>query len=538
MVAFAALFLWAPLLDVEWFSSHETDAYVSRTVQFLAGLHDGSWYPRWAPDFYGGYGSPFFVFAAPLVYAIGAVLIASLGSVLAALKAVALLASLLAGLGMYALVRHETSREDAGLFAAAVYLAAPYRITDLSVRGALAEFFALGVLPVVIWAYRRSASEPDRFRAARFAALAALTHAALLLSHTLMGLWGTQLLVLIVLVSCVQAWRRNSLRNAALLVAALSFAFALSAVYTLPAIAERAEAHLETMTLGYYDAANNTLAWHELSRFGPFFFSPAVWCGLTLALLAMHLRRPFARSALVCFAAALGCMLMVSPLAKAFWSDPWLPFAAFIQFPWRLLGLGWVALAAGAGLVWAALFPSPGRATPLAAACAVALCVVVLPLTKLFGMPASSVLDSRTAIRGVVTRGTMLDEHLPRKVASAPAVAAPSLVHPAPRVQVHAWFSSAARHVVSVTVPAQTHVRLRLHDFPGWTLASSQGPGAVRYAPDPQGYAGLRFEGAGRYDCAIEFGPSRARAFALLVSALAIVALWPALHSIARKASR
>ena len=105
-----AIGLWVPLARLDWFSSHEMASYAIRTVEWAAELRAGALYPRWCPDFYAGYGSPFFVFHGPVVYGIAGLLHATLLDAFWSLKIVILLASILAGAGAYALVFGEIGR--------------------------------------------------------------------------------------------------------------------------------------------------------------------------------------------------------------------------------------------------------------------------------------------------------------------------------------------------------------------------------------------------------------------------------------------
>jgi uncharacterized membrane protein len=60
----AAPFLTRPGLP------HQTDAelHVYRAAELGHTLRAGAFYPRWAPDFYFGYGYPIFNYYAPLTY--------------------------------------------------------------------------------------------------------------------------------------------------------------------------------------------------------------------------------------------------------------------------------------------------------------------------------------------------------------------------------------------------------------------------------------------------------------------------------------
>ena len=40
------------------FTSHDGETHIGRLIQFHQALNDGQFPPRWAPDFFGGIGSP------------------------------------------------------------------------------------------------------------------------------------------------------------------------------------------------------------------------------------------------------------------------------------------------------------------------------------------------------------------------------------------------------------------------------------------------------------------------------------------------
>jgi uncharacterized membrane protein len=98
----------------------DAEIHVPRVAEFARILADGVLYPRWAPDFYLGYGYPLFNFYAPLAYYLAQpfYLFTSAAS---AVKALFLIGALLAGLGMYAFARPSLGR-TAGVVSAAAFL--------------------------------------------------------------------------------------------------------------------------------------------------------------------------------------------------------------------------------------------------------------------------------------------------------------------------------------------------------------------------------------------------------------------------------
>ena len=165
----------------------ETDAelHIFRLQELSYLVRGGELYPRWAPNFYHGYGYPIFNYYAPLTYYLGLVveLMPGLGPV-EGVKAVFVLGLLLAALGMYGFVRDNWGR-PAGYVAAAAFIYAPYvQFIDPHARGVLAESFSLGAFPLALWSLDRL-----RRRPAPWIWIAAiLAVAAVILSHNLMAL--------------------------------------------------------------------------------------------------------------------------------------------------------------------------------------------------------------------------------------------------------------------------------------------------------------------------------------------------------------
>src|SRR3954469_16119902 len=179
LVVAVAVGLWVPMARMEWFLGDEKESYIWRTVEWATELKAGVLYPRWCPDFYGGYGSPLFVFYGPVIYGAAGLLTATFFSAFWALKLVMLCCSLIAGLATYALVFGETRQRDAALVGAIAYLASPYRIGDLYSRGDLGEFACLAVLPLVIAVYRAAGREALPRRARHLTIVASVLHALL-----------------------------------------------------------------------------------------------------------------------------------------------------------------------------------------------------------------------------------------------------------------------------------------------------------------------------------------------------------------------
>ena len=106
----------------------DTDAelHVFRTAEVYACWTEGVLYPRWAPDFYYGYGYPIFNYYSPLTYHLSSLPALLPGvDVVAGVKAAFVLGLALGGFGTYLLVR-DLLGPVAGVVSSAAFLFAPY----------------------------------------------------------------------------------------------------------------------------------------------------------------------------------------------------------------------------------------------------------------------------------------------------------------------------------------------------------------------------------------------------------------------------
>jgi hypothetical protein len=533
VTAAAAVALCAPLLDGQWFQSHERDAYVVRTVEWAASLERGQLYPRWCPDLYGGYGSPFFVFYAPLVYAVAGALAAFVTGPIVALKVVIAGASVLAGLGVYLLVHGETRRADAALVGALAYLAAPYRVCDLYVRGDLAEYTALALLPLALALYRAAALSLSPRRAAACAVGAGVCHALVVLSHTLLGLWGTGFIALVLLATAPALLRRRAGRRLLLLLGAFAAALAMSAVYTLPAFAYRGLVRVDQMTAGEYEPSDNWIRASALVEPGMYQVVPLLALAALLASVALVRDWRAARAPWAWLALAGGFIALTLPVASGLWGQRELAVIRYIQFPWRLLGLASLAAAVSAGMAFGRAVPSGRWWSGVGPALAAALVVLLgWPLARPSPLAAHTIIRDPESIRSRMLSTTGVDEYLPRSVPAPPAVPQAALVREAQRVQVRDH-SAAGEHVLEAEAAAAGAViALALHDFPGWRLETQAGPAPAALAARA-GLLEARLPVAGSYRLRLAFAATPLVRVAQAISLLALLLL-PALRRLAR----
>ena len=342
----AAPFLTRPGLP------HGTDAelHVYRAAELGHTLRAGSLYPRWAPDLYFGYGYPIFDYYAPLTYYLAHLFDLLPGmDVVGGVKAVFVLGLIVASIGTYLLARELFGRV-AGVVAAACFTFSPYVVfIDPHARGDLAEHFAVCLLPLAFYAFRRLMSGMGG-RAAFLGSV--LTLAALVFSHNLIGLVAGGLLLAYCVWECLFGTGRGRAGWGA---AAFVLAAGLIAFFWLPALLERNLVKLDVVGPGHFDFHEHFLSLGELlapsRQFDLGAVAPRYRYNLGLAQWVLALpaigaliyrairppTRPHSHPLLLFFIlATLGLTFFMLPASTPIWEL--IPWMAYLQFPWRLLG--------------------------------------------------------------------------------------------------------------------------------------------------------------------------------------------------------
>ena len=366
-----SLFALLPLAGPDYFfDAHDAPHTVFFLTEFDAALRDGVWYPGWATDQALGYGYPTFVLIPPLAYyaAEGFHLLGA--TKVAAVKWTWALATMGAGLAMYAFARRILGRQR-GLLAAVVYVYVPYHLVDIYVRAALAEYSAFVWMPLALLAFHRLVEHVTPRRLG----LAGLAYGALWLTHNLTGLVFTPLLaayILFRLLAGRASWVQRLARAGAAMGAAL-LGLGIAMALILPNLPERAYINQEQWVQPGYDYTQHFVyPFHLLSSlWGYAPGTPGVEGGMSFQLGAVPLilalvaivgafRRPARERAQAWFfaGATLLVLLLMLPLSAPVWEL--LPIAALIQFPWRLLALTAVTLSVLGGLA----IPAPAEAGP------------------------------------------------------------------------------------------------------------------------------------------------------------------------------
>lgn len=452
-----------------------------RIYQMHRCLSDGQLPCRWVPDLGNGYGYPLFNYYPPLPYYTGDLLHRLGFSYLLSTDLIAALGLVGAGLSMYLLTRRFWG-ELGGLVSAVAYVYAPYLALDIYMRGALAELWALAVLPALLW----SANELIESRRTRFVPIAALLGAVLLLSHNLVAVIAAPAIALWAAALLARQWR-DALRPALLLAGAAIWAVGLAAFFTLPVLFEGDLVQLDTLSRFPFSYSDHFASVRDLYLLRSADYSALLggsettplqigWFHWGLAAVAIPVavllaragrRTPALAIALLVASFAIGVFMSTSS-SKPIWDT--FDSLRFIQFPWRYLGLVSFAAAALAGASFALL---RGRAAWLQVALAAALVALFVASGRTFFHAeyrldvSDSDLFSGEYFQAY--RGSAITDYLPRDVEEVPSLA----TTPARVGEGSAHITSTSgSDWLKLEIDAQTPARIEasVFDFPNWRV--------------------------------------------------------------------
>ncbi|MEZ4767825.1 MAG: 6-pyruvoyl-tetrahydropterin synthase-related protein [Caldilineales bacterium] len=492
-------------------------------------------YPRLAMDLNFTYGTPLFQYYPPLVsYLMQPFHWIGLSWVQVA-KATAAMMLMLAAVGMYIYARWLFSDRRAALVSAAAYLLAPYLLTTIYDRGAVAEALAMAWLPWLFWATHHILATTNRL----WVWLASLFCALLVLSHTLTALFALPVMIVFL---ALLAWRERALGRLPAVLIALVLGLGLSTFYWLPAFLERDYAQISTRMLGgHYSTDNHLTPLKDLiqrslvaDHWGAMRFRLSLWQALLAgaAIAALALRRGPGRRVLLLLAAILLTTLFVQlDINRRLWHA--LPLVGFIQFPWRLLGIAGFCVALlvgslltlprlsgvggsvlGIALLLLMLYGSTARLAPVYAADYPVLADEEITLTGMFER-ARTVYTPFSDFLPVAVTVDPWDLPRPRPVTS-------TVLPPMPYVPTLAITQDGGDEL-EIAVHADQPFTLRLHRFyfPGWRVLVDGQPVPTA----PSGELGLVTADlpAGDYTVAARFGETPLRLFSDVISIVALL---------------
>ncbi len=349
VVILISLLTVLPLLASGYFPMHD-DLQVMRLFELEKCFSVGDIPCRWASDMAGGYGQAMFNFYSAFPYYLGHLIrLVSPFSIIDTVKILFAISLIASGVGMYFLAR-EFFGKAGGFIASVFYVFAPYRALNVYVRGAMAEAFSLAILPFLWLAVYKVIKKPTFLNVVFLAIITALqltTHNISTMIYAIpTGIWIIYLLI-----------REFSARRLFAIVLGGILGFGLAGFFILPVLFEKSLTQESVFTSNYSHYIAHYVSLYQVftSRFwgygGSIFGEndhmafqlgwPHWWVAAFVALFSI-VQSIKARSfkfilPLALVALALFVVFLTHSRSTFIWLA--VPSMAFIQFPWRLLGL-------------------------------------------------------------------------------------------------------------------------------------------------------------------------------------------------------
>lgn len=318
------------------------DFHIFRLVEFDKCVKSLQVPCRWSPDAGLGYGEPIFNYYGQFAYAVGEVFHLFGVSFIDSIKILFVISLLGSALAMYFLAKKIWKNKFGALTSSILYIYAPYRAVDVWVRGALPEAFCFILFPLIILSIEKKSL-------IWFSILISL----LILTHNLSFVMFLPILIIWLI------YRKFWMGVIGFVIAAL-----ISSFYILPVVFESKFVDLQSTITGYFDFRAHFITLYQIfiSRFWG--YGASVWGpndGLSLSIGQIQWILPLAISIwlliknklkqnkefMILLLTGFFYLFLTHNKSTFIWNL--IPVMAYIQFPWRFLGIATFCLALSGG---------------------------------------------------------------------------------------------------------------------------------------------------------------------------------------------
>ena len=333
----------------------QDDLQAFRLQQMIKCIQDLQIPCRWIPDMGYQYGYPEFNFYPPSVFYIASIFYFSGLQIIDTVKLMFILGFILSSCAMFIFLKSWLVNTGSNnwkdylpvLAGALLYNWAPFKASQVYVRGSLNEFWCFPIFPMIFWA----SLGLIKTKKIKYIAWLAIFTALLLLTHNLMsliffpiaGIWMLSLLIL-----------EKSWLSLPKLIIAVVLGFMLASFFTIPVIFEGQYVHLDTLTSGYFDYRQHFVSLYKLFISNHFGYGSSgigqdnditVSTGQVhwiLALIAVFLalsgfkkHRKLSSMIFILGLSDIIVLFLVHQKSSFIWEN--ITVLKYLQFPWRFL---------------------------------------------------------------------------------------------------------------------------------------------------------------------------------------------------------
>jgi len=348
--AFIILLSVLPLFRNDFVLTDDSNLYPTFLYEFDTGIKAGHLLPRWSADFWLGLGSPLFNFNQPLFFYLAEFFHLLGFGLVTSIKATVILGMALGFFFMYLFAKSIWGKEG-GFISAVVFTFYPYHLALVYIRGAFAEFFALSLIPMILFSFLRLAQT----KKLGYFLLSSLSLALLILEHNIVALFFSPLLVVYLIVIFWKDFKKKII----IFGLAIIVSFNLAAFFIGPAFYELKYLGVEGVTTGKFDFHNNFL---KIKDFFLFEWSDAKYFQLGIISLIIivavlfilgfrrkNLNEFEKKNLFFFFIIFLFSSFLTLSVSTFIWEN--IPIINYIQFPWRLIGFQAIAFGIMGGVL-------------------------------------------------------------------------------------------------------------------------------------------------------------------------------------------
>lgn len=332
-----------PLVKSGFPPNHEDDAFVLRSMVYAKHFRFGDLVPVWAASDNYGMGSPLPSLYHRLFYIVSGLVYAITNNSKIAI-ALALVVFTSVGVRyMFLTLRSFHCSLHIAMIGASTLPFLNYSVTNWLVRGAMAEYSAMMLIPVVLYMTKKSLDKGLLYAPMGFA------FGLLFLAHSVIGYYTALILGFLLIAACifrVLPWKFLTIKQLG-----LAFLAFVSVTWwsLLPMLYFRQRYDIgrllpEFLNVQFQFRPATEYLWDSMWSWSnpPQLFTIQMDIFLVLCLAGLLLMRRFTRQHVGVFAILLLSLLLQNGRSWKFYNI--IPGAGFIQFPWRLSALSSVVL--------------------------------------------------------------------------------------------------------------------------------------------------------------------------------------------------
>ena len=478
-----------PLLMLGYPQGHDWLFELIRVAEYKNALFvDKQFPPYWGSNLYGGYGSPIFIFYAPLYAFVSSCCSWVMGSITSGSMGALIIFSIIAVISMQLLLKaalgnntfvNDAASRIAGYF----FILNPYLLCNKLLRNANAEYAALCISPLALYGLLIIDRRPKMGTS-----ILAIGLALTILAHNLTAL----VMMAFILVAAVVLY--VSSKRILMALGGVVLALGLSAFFWVPAMYYQPFVRIDRMIQGKFDFHNQFQPMASFFGYTEFYsiglLVPLVLiCAVGMFWIACKRRELMSlKFCLLLFLASLFFLFLQTKASIFFWEQ--IPYLSLFQFPWRMMGPIAIACVIIIGCSFAYLCREQSRKIVLSAEIVIlVICVInaVPHLKDTEALPESVSRVLSEVLRGDTIKNealpaTVLDEYLPR-------LAYPdiwlinrqrkfgSVVNAGPAgCELRVILDSGTSIMVEARTEYPTRLQILRWFFPGWTCTNNGMP--------------------------------------------------------------